>query len=204
MIVYLNQKWEKDWGGQIQFHQDPRSLTDEVVSIEPIFNRAVIFETNNHSWHGFPPINLPEAQQHISRKSFALYYYTQSRTATIEPHSTIYVERPLVDKFKQGRLLSDDDVTELHKVIGRRDQHLKRLYDQLTAQTKALSQAKAEVFRYQTLCLDPNEQTKVVKRQLELLSLDEWQLLKRIEELENSSSWKITAPLRKIKRWFNS
>ena len=38
----------------------------------PIFNRIVIFNTNDFTYHGHPnPLQCP---QHISRKSIALYY----------------------------------------------------------------------------------------------------------------------------------
>jgi|GEM_PF-3954858 len=40
-------------------------------------------------------------------------------------------------------------------------------------------------------------------RQMELLSYDETRLLNRIQELENSTSWKITAPIRKLKHWLS-
>ena len=46
-------------------------------SISPIFNRMVIFSTNDFSNHGHPdPIKCPE---NISRKSIALYYFSRGR-----------------------------------------------------------------------------------------------------------------------------
>lgn len=196
LIVYLNHQWEKAWGGNIEFHKNPRlnPEKDQITSVLPLFNRAVIFETHNHSWHGFAPIQLPPDQKHLSRKSFALYYYTDKRQEPIDPHSTIYVERHLKPKFEVGLELSNEDVTEIKVLLGRRDQHLERLYKTITAQT-------IEISRLKTMGTNPSEQTQVLDQQLELLSYDETRLLNRIQELENSTSWKITAPLRKLKRW---
>lgn len=49
-----------------------------VTKISPQFNRLVIFNTTVTSYHGFPePLNCPEG---VTRKSIALYYYTESNT----------------------------------------------------------------------------------------------------------------------------
>ncbi|MFC3194958.1 2OG-Fe(II) oxygenase [Marinicella sediminis] len=204
LIVYLNRQWSAEWGGQIQFHKNPRLSPDEdeIISVLPLFNRAVLFETHNHSWHGFPPISLPEEHKNLSRKSFALYYYTHQRAQPVDPHSTIYVERPLSERFQTGLKLNANDVTELQQMIGRRDQHLKRLYTTITAQTKELSRIKAEVMRLKAATGTPDKQARLLQRQMELLSFDESRMFQRIQELENSTSWRITAPLRQIKRWF--
>ncbi len=205
LIVYLNHEWETEWGGNIEFHRNPRLpvAEDQITSVRPLFNRAVIFETHNHSWHGFPPIKLPADRKDISRKSFALYYYTKQRTKGIEPHSTIYVERHLAEKFKPGRSLNEADVSELQTLLNRRDQHLERLYKNITAQTKQISQLQAEVSTLKFLAGDSSQQEQDIMRKMKLLSFDETRLLNRVQELENSTSWKITAPLRKIKSWIS-
>ncbi len=205
LIVYLNHQWEPSWGGNIEFHKNPRlsPKDDEIISIQPLFNRAVIFETHNFSWHGFPPINLPEDKKGLSRKSFALYFYTNKRDENIEPHSTIYVERHLPDKFVENRSLTASDLNQLNALLNRRDQHLERLYKTITTQTIEISQLKTDVLRYKTLGANPGQQAELIERQMELLSFDETRLINRVQELENSTSWKITAPLRKLKRWFS-
>ena len=202
LIVYLNHEWDSSWGGNIEFHKDPHlhPTEDEIISVEPLFNRAVIFETHNHSWHGFPLIDLPAEKQQLSRKSFALYYYTNKRQEPVEPHSTIYVERHLPARYKSGLALSASDVQELQALVGRRDQHLARLYKTITAQTIEISKLKTEILRLKTIGANPSDQSKLIKRQMELLTYDETRLLNRIQELETSTSWKITAPIRKLKR----
>ena len=149
LIVYLNHEWEKQWGGNIELHKNPRLQPeeDEIVSVEPLFNRAVIFETNNISWHGFPKINLPDEKKHLSRKSFALYFYTKTREKNVETHSTIYVERHLPERIKPGLTLSKDDVQEIKILLARRDQHLKRLYNTITDLSSKTSTIKYRVLR---------------------------------------------------------
>ena len=149
LIVYLNHEWQKEWGGNIELHKNPRlePQLDEIISVEPLFNRAVIFETNNISWHGFPKIDLPAAKKHLSRKSFALYYYTNSRDKKVKNHSTIYVERHLPERFKAGLTLSENDVEEIKTLLNRRDQHLQRLYGYISALTERTADIKYRILR---------------------------------------------------------
>ena len=140
LIVYLNHEWNDAWGGSLELHSDPRSADDRVELVTPLFNRAVIFETTETSWHGFSRIALPDDKKSISRKSIALYFYTSERPAEelADTHSTIYVDRPLPDRFHAGATLSDADMQELRTVLGRRDQHIRRLYGDNTALTTQL------------------------------------------------------------------
>lgn len=136
LIVYLNHDWQPAWGGALELHSDPRAPDDRVTRVEPEFNRCVVFETTSTSWHGFSRIDL--AGQDRSRKSVALYFYSLERPAEeIDgTHSTIYVDRPLPERFQAGYQLSAEDVTELEILLKRRDQHLERLYrDQTHLQT---------------------------------------------------------------------
>ncbi|MBD8527135.1 methyltransferase domain-containing protein [Pseudomarimonas arenosa] len=135
LIVYLNKDWQPDWGGGLELHSDPRSEADQVSIIQPLFNHCVVFETTEHSWHGFSRITLPEAEHHRSRKSIALYFYTASRPSEeVAPtHSTIYVDRPLPERFHAGHVLSEADLQEIKGLLARRDQHNQRLYRELTA-----------------------------------------------------------------------
>ena len=74
IIVYLNSNWQSSWGGNLglwsnESNRKPGSLVKE---IEPKFNRAVLFDTTQNSWHGLPkPISCPANQ---FRKSMAVYY----------------------------------------------------------------------------------------------------------------------------------
>lgn len=145
LIIYLNPEWEDAWGGSLELHDDPRSPDNRVRLITPLFNRCVIFETTETSWHGFARIVLPDDRRHLSRRSIALYFYTRERPAEelADTHSTIYVDRPLPDHFKPGTVLSDADVEELRTLLARRDQHNQRLYRDITRLNTELEQASA-------------------------------------------------------------
>ncbi len=207
LIVYLNKEWDKSWGGNIELHKNPRLQPeeDEIISVEPLFNRAVIFETNDISWHGFPRINLPEDKKHLSRKSFALYYYTDSRQDEVKPHSTIYVERHLSNKIKVGEPLTEENLQEIKILLARRDQHLERLYGYITSLTEEtiglkylLQQNESE---FTAKLLEEAQETDNNERVIENTGR-ELLLQKRVKELEQSTSWKITRPLRKLVRLF--
>jgi len=92
VLIYLNKDWSPSYGGNLELWD--RQMKSKVSSVEPIFNRCVIFNTDANSYHGHPdPLNTPE---NVTRKSIALYYYTASKKIyeDIPAHSTIYVARP--------------------------------------------------------------------------------------------------------------
>lgn len=92
-IIYLNEDWQEDWGGNLELHSNPwKPDTDDILTIVPKKNRLVLFETNEISWHGFKPVSdkIPEG---VTRKSFAIYMYTKERPAeeVVPSHGTFYV-----------------------------------------------------------------------------------------------------------------
>lgn len=75
MLIYLNKDWNEEWGGNLELWDS--DMAKQCIKIPPLFNRTVIFSTTDFSYHGHPdPLQSPEG---ISRKSLALYYYTNSR-----------------------------------------------------------------------------------------------------------------------------
>ncbi len=144
LIVYLNHEWDDAWGGSLELHSDPRAPDDRVTLVTPLYNRCVIFETTEWSWHGFSRIALPADRQGLSRKSIALYFYTKERPADelADSHSTIYVDRPLPERFAPGMTLEAADIEEIRVLLARRDQHNQRLYRDITALTAQLEQAR--------------------------------------------------------------
>jgi len=75
LIVYMNPDWQESWGGNLglwSHNEETQQPKDIIESITPLFNRAVIFDTTQNSWHGVTEgIFSPEGQY---RKSLAAYY----------------------------------------------------------------------------------------------------------------------------------
>lgn len=75
LIVYLTPDWQDSWGGGLELwsHDDKTGKPKKCVKkISNKFNRAVLFDTTQNSWHGLPePLNCPE---NVYRKSLATYY----------------------------------------------------------------------------------------------------------------------------------
>jgi len=105
MITFLNKDWDTSYGGSTEFWN--KEMTECVTSVLPVFNRTIIFEVDDHTWHGHPnPLACPENR---SRRSLATYYYTHHTDdlANIKYRSTDYQRRP--DD------LLDDDIEKLRK-----------------------------------------------------------------------------------------
>ena len=70
LILYLSKEWNINWNGETQLWD--KNMEKCVVKSPVIFNTAIIFKTNDISWHGLPQkITCPE---NVYRKSFAYYY----------------------------------------------------------------------------------------------------------------------------------
>jgi hypothetical protein len=132
LIVYLNHEWEESWGGLLDLYRDPYADPEPAVRVMPLFNRCVIFETTENSWHGFQQITLPADRPGLSRKSIALYFYTKDRSTdeTAGRHTTHYVNRQLPAHFSAGHALTAEDVSLLHDLIGARDAQMRMLYEE--------------------------------------------------------------------------
>ncbi len=88
LLIYLNQGWREEYGGHLELWN--RDVTRCEQRILPVFNRTVIFNTTDFSYHGHPqPLRCPED---TSRKSISMYYYTNGRPddERSAPHDTIF------------------------------------------------------------------------------------------------------------------
>jgi hypothetical protein len=133
LIVFLNTEWDESWGGCLELHENPwgDARQDYSVSVLPLRNRCVIFETTERSWHGFRRIRIPPDRAGVTRRSIAVYFYTKDRPAAeIAPrHSTVYVPERLPERFQAGYQLTADDIDSLALQIERRDRLIRYLYE---------------------------------------------------------------------------
>lgn len=75
ILIYLNKDWKEEYGGHFELWE--KDMSKSVVRIAPLYNRLAMFSTTGSSWHGHPdPLTCPEDR---SRKSLALYYYSNGR-----------------------------------------------------------------------------------------------------------------------------
>ena len=92
LIVYLEEDYDPSWGGSLQFwSHDPENNKPlkKIKEVEPLFNRAILFDTTQHSWHGFPDkIRTPQGKM---RKSFAVYYMTDITKTAEDRYRAHYV-----------------------------------------------------------------------------------------------------------------
>lgn len=74
-ILYVSKDWNSSWGGNLELWDNECKKC--VKSIEPNFNRLVIFETSRYSYHGHPhPIQCP---MDLRRNTMAIYFYVPQR-----------------------------------------------------------------------------------------------------------------------------
>lgn len=77
VLIYLNEDWKEEYGGHFELWDT--NMQACVTKILPHFNRMAMFSTTDFSYHGHPdPLTCPPDR---SRKSLALYYYTNGRPA---------------------------------------------------------------------------------------------------------------------------
>jgi Rps23 Pro-64 3,4-dihydroxylase Tpa1-like proline 4-hydroxylase len=88
LIVYLNKDWKDEYRGHLQLCGQDRVCVKRIL---PAFDTLAIFATSEISWHGHPePLECPDD---MSRKSIALYYYTEKDPAfATKSHDTVFAE----------------------------------------------------------------------------------------------------------------
>ena len=136
VIIYLNKDWQDSYGGHLELWD--KEMKHKVSSVLPIFNRCVIFNTDEDSFHGHPdPLTAPEG---ISRKSIALYYYTATeiRNDSGQSRHTLYVARPSDSYLVKA---------QAKKLAKKRDRRAKKLMGSSDEGSTLFSRLKAILFK---------------------------------------------------------
>ena len=85
IIIYLTKDWHPCYGGGLEFwshNEETNQPLAHVKTVDIKFNRAVIFDTTQNSWHGLPlPLSCPDD---MVRQSMAAYYVGNTPVKTVE------------------------------------------------------------------------------------------------------------------------
>jgi len=142
--VYLNPERRDEWGGAIELWDE--GMKRAVVQVPPLLNQAVIFETTDTTYHGYPdPIRCPEGS---TRKSIALYYYTDEPAGSAPPRATNYRARPTDSFGRRLAIWADKSAVAAYSVIKRRlglsDEFASRILSRLAGKTCANDRRSAD------------------------------------------------------------
>jgi hypothetical protein len=111
LLVYLNEGWQEEYKGDLELWTRDMKKCEKKIS--PIFNRCVIFNTDEDSYHGLPEaIQCPED---MTRKSIALYYFTEEAT-TPRKRATNYRARP-GDGIKSVFIYLDKQLVNVYNMV---------------------------------------------------------------------------------------
>ena len=128
VILYLNKDWDPKWNGETQLWD--KNMENCIVKSPVQFNTAIIFKTNEISWHGLPEeIKCPEG---VLRKTIAYYYisdlYTPAKIEKVGNDGTGYrtkaafIKRPsdpycdkieTLYKIRPHRLIQQKDLDDI-------------------------------------------------------------------------------------------
>lgn len=76
ILLYLNPDWNAEMGGQLKLRN---ADTGQEAAVEPILNRCVIMLAQEHTLHGYAPIDFPAGTY---RTSVAAYAYMEQDGST--------------------------------------------------------------------------------------------------------------------------
>jgi hypothetical protein len=153
LLLYLNKDWSMDWGGAIELHSNPFGWIDDTNKVKTFncdFNRCVIFETSERSWHGFRTVAIPPEKYGLTRKLISIYLYTETRPPEeiAPPHGTFYVPFPPPTSIRPGHVVTQAEYNEMRRVIRKRDALLLAAFD---AEKRQSDQHQKLVQHYQEL-----------------------------------------------------
>ena len=117
LLIYLNKDWKDEYASKLELWD--QKMAEKIKEVAPLFNRCVIFNTDEESFHGHPePLAAPEG---MTRKSIALYYYTATpiKNDSGESRHTLYVARP--DESSQVK-------ADVKKLAKKRDKRAKKVF----------------------------------------------------------------------------
>ena len=111
IILFMSKDWNTNWNGSNEFWNSDVSKCITKTDIK--FNRAILFKTNDISWHGLPDkILCPENE---FRKSLAYYYVSPLNSPKIE-----YNYRKKAQFTKRPEDPYDENIQKLYNIRSNR------------------------------------------------------------------------------------
>lgn len=117
IIIYMNKNWDSKEGGNLELWS--AGLRECAQVVECSFNRAVIFQTFDESWHGLPQAVTREE----GRKSLAVYYVSDPRPDATLRYKAQFVQRPgdVIDEkiqklldIRVTRRITPEDIADIY------------------------------------------------------------------------------------------
>jgi Rps23 Pro-64 3,4-dihydroxylase Tpa1-like proline 4-hydroxylase len=103
LIYYLSEDWDTEWGGGLELWKGTsKKAVEKIKTVDCVFNRAILFDTTQNSWHGLP--NKITCPANVTRKSIAMYYLVAPQhTANPDRKRALYV--PAEDQVDDPNIL---------------------------------------------------------------------------------------------------
>jgi Rps23 Pro-64 3,4-dihydroxylase Tpa1-like proline 4-hydroxylase len=94
IIIYLVKDWDPSYGGGLELwshNPETNRPKEHVKTVDLKFNRAVLFDTTQNSWHGLPyPLTCPENKV---RQSLAAYYLGNPPAGEVDRPKALFAPR---------------------------------------------------------------------------------------------------------------
>ena len=87
LLLYFNKDWSPEYGGGLQLWD--RKIKSS-ITIEPLFNRCVLFEISSTSFHSIEDVVCPDG---IYRRALNYYYLSDQFAPNSYFHDTIFMPR---------------------------------------------------------------------------------------------------------------
>lgn len=83
IMIYLNKDWKPEYGGELCLRH---GLKGPVVEIPPLFNRCVMMQSDDTTYHGYRRMPLPEG---ITRKAIVAFTYKEEALDRMPPRKVV-------------------------------------------------------------------------------------------------------------------
>ena len=85
-VFYLNSEWQPDWGGKFELYDTTGQKCEKQIA--PRFNRLVLFEPSDVSYHAVSEVTGPE-----TRKTLTVFFWKKVESSTAKRATAQFVHR---------------------------------------------------------------------------------------------------------------